>query len=344
MAATEWTHWGALLARRLLFGVAAMLGVTLIVFVVSHLLGDPVYLILGERATPEQYEALRHSLGYDRPLWVQYGDYVWQLLHGNLGTSRYTLQPVAHEIWQRFPATFELTLAAMLLGVLWTIPLGVLSAIRPRGIVDRVSQAIVEFGVAMPSFWLGLLLIYLFYYLLNLAPSPVGQLDISATAPPRVTGLVVVDSLVAGQFSTALAALAHLALPAITLSLTACPPILQLTRNSMLHALRSEYIRSARSLGLPERVIYWRYALRNALLPVLTMTAMTFGYLLGGTVLVEAVFSWPGIGLYAVQSMQHSDYEPVVGIALLASAIYILVYMLADVLSLLVDPRVRETM
>ena len=338
------THWIVLLARRAIFAVAAMLGVTLIVFVVSHLLGDPVYLILGERATPEQYQALRHSLGYDRPLWVQYGHYLWQLLHGDLGTSRYTLQPVAHEIWQRFPATFELTTAAMLLGVLWTIPLGVLSAIRPRGLVDRVSQTVVEFGIAMPSFWLGLLLIYFFYYLLHLAPSPVGQLDISATAPPRTTGLLVVDSLVAGQFGTAAAALGHLALPAITLSITACPPILQLTRNSMLHALRSDYIRSARSLGLPERVIYWRYALRNALLPVLTMTAMTFGYLLGGTVLVEAVFSWPGIGLYAVQSMQHSDYEPVVGIALLASVCYVLVYMLADVLSLVVDPRVRETM
>jgi peptide/nickel transport system permease protein len=337
------THWITLVARRIVFAAAAILGVTAIVFVVTHLLADPVYMILGQRATPEQYAELRHSLGYDRPLWVQYGDYVWHLLHGDLGTSRYTLQPVAHEIWQRFPATFELTLAAMVLGVLWTIPLGVRSAIRPGGLADRISQTLVEFGVAMPSFWLGLLLIYLFYYLLHVAPSPVGQLDISDTAPPRVTGLIVPDSLIAGQFDTAAAGLGHLALPAITLALTACPPILLLTRNSMVTALRSDYIRNARSLGLPERLIYWRYALKNALLPVLTMTAMTFGYLLGGTVLVEVVFSWPGIGLYAVQSMQHADYEPVVGIALLASVMYVLVYTLADVLSLIVDPRVRET-
>ena len=245
------------------------------------------------------------------------------------------------EIWSRFPATIELSLAGLLLGLLWTIPLGVISALRPRGIVDRISQAIVEFGVAMPSFLLGVLLILFLYAGLKIAPSPVGELDIGAISPPRHTGLTVIDCIIAGQWGTCWSALRHLLLPAVTLAITACPPILQLTRNAMIDALRGEHIRTARSLGLPQRTIRW-YALKNALLPVVTMTAMTFGYLLGGTVLVEQVFSWPGIGLYAVQSLQQLDYAPVLGVVLLASAVYVLVYLLADVLAVLIDPRLRE--
>jgi ABC-type dipeptide/oligopeptide/nickel transport system permease component len=248
---------------------------------------------------------------------------------------------VTTEIRQRFPATIELSVAGLLLGLLWTIPLGVLAALRPRGIVDRISQALVEFGVAVPSFLLGVLLILFFYAGVQIAPSPVGELDISAVSPPRVTGLTLVDSLLAGQFGTFRSALEHLALPAITLAVTACPPILQLTRNAMIEVLRSDYIRSARALGLPQRTVRW-YAFKNAMLPVSTMTAMTFGYLLGGTVLVEQVFSWPGIGLYAVQSLQQLDYAPVLGVVLLASAVYVFVYLLADLLAVVVDPRLRE--
>jgi peptide/nickel transport system permease protein len=340
--AGHFSRWSLYLGRRAISAALAILGVTVIVFLVTHQIGDPVYLMLGQRGTPAQYEELRHNLGFDRPIWSQYYTYLGDLVHGDLGDSRYTLQPVATEIKQRFPATIELAAAAMIIGVLWTIPLGVLSAIRPRGIVDRASQALVEFGVAMPSFWLGLILIYVFFYLLHVAPSPVGEIDISATPPPRRTGFIVLDSVFAGQWNTFGSAVGHLALPALTLSITACPPILQLTRNSMIGVLRSDFIRNARSLGLPQRTIYWRYALKNALLPVVTMTAMTFGYLLGGTVLVETVFSWPGIGLYAVQGMQRSDYEPVLGVVLVASFVYVLVYFLADLIALLIDPRVRE--
>src|SRR5260221_9907227 len=188
--------------------------------------------------------------------------------------------------------------------LLWTVPLGVHSASRPGGIIDRVSQAIVEFGVAIPSFWLGLLFVFFLYFILKIAPAPIGQLDITIDAPPHVTGLIVVDAIPAGNTLAPANALGHLFLPALTLSITSCPPILQLTRNTMIQVLRSDFIRAARSLGLPLRTIYWRYALQNTLLPVTTMTAMTFGYLLGGTVLVETVLSWPRIGLYAVESMQ----------------------------------------
>jgi peptide/nickel transport system permease protein len=335
-------RWSIFIARRLGSAAVALLGVTILVFIVTHLLADPVYLLIGQRGSPEIITSLRHSLGYDRPLWIQYFAYLGSLAHGDLGTSRYTFQPVATEIGQRFPATFELAAAAMILGLLWTIPLGVISAIRPGGIVDRISQAMVELGVAMPSFWLGLLLVFFLYFTLKIAPAPIGQLDILIDAPPRVTGLIVVDSILAGNLPALGSSLSHLLLPAITLAFTSCPPILQLTRNTMIQALRSDYIRGARSLELPQRTIYWRYALQNALLPVTTMSAMTFGYLLGGTVLVETVFSWPGIGLYTVQSMQHADYDPILGVVLLASAIYVLVYLAADVAALLIDPRVRD--
>jgi ABC-type dipeptide/oligopeptide/nickel transport system permease component len=334
-------RWAIFIVRRLAGAALAMFGVVVLVFAVSHVLGDPAQLILGPRASAQQLAQLRHQLGYDRSLPAQFWSYLGDLAHGDLGVSQYTKRPVTTEIRQRFPATIELSVAGLLLGLLWTIPLGVLAALRPRGIVDRISQALVEFGVAVPSFLLGVLLILFFYAGVQIAPSPVGELDISAVSPPRVTGLTLVDSLLAGQFGTFRSALEHLALPAITLAVTACPPILQLTRNAMIEVLRSDYIRSARALGLPQRTVRW-YAFKNAMLPVSTMTAMTFGYLLGGTVLVEQVFSWPGIGLYAVQSLQQLDYAPVLGVVLLASAVYVFVYLLADLLAVVVDPRLRE--
>jgi ABC-type dipeptide/oligopeptide/nickel transport system permease component len=335
-------RWGVFVGRRLLSALLALLGIVLLVFIVTHMLGDPVYLLIGQRATPEQLEALRHQFGYDRPIWQQLLSYLAALPRGDLGVSRYTFQPVSTEIAQRFPTTIELSAAAMVLGLAWTIPLGVLAARRPGGAVDRIGRALVEFGVAMPSFWLGLLLVFVFFYLLQVAPTPIGQLDVGILPPPKVTGLVVVDSLLAGDLVALRSALAHLALPAITLAVTACPPILQLTRNVMVGVLDSDYVRGARRHGLKPSTVYWRLGLKNALLPVVTMTAMTFGYLLGGTVLVETVFAWPGLGLYAVQSMQRFDYEPVLGVVLLASTVYVLVYLLADLAALAIDPRTRD--
>ncbi len=335
------TFWLLYVGRRVLWALVALLGVAAIVFVVTRMLGDPVQLILGQRATPEQAAKLRHELGYDASIPTQFVTYLGDLLRGDLGVSSYTQREVASEIWDRFPATFELAAAGLLLGLLWTIPLGIISAQRPGGVVDRVSQAIVEFGVAIPNFFLGLLLVLLFAYVLGWAPAPIGQLELGATVPPKVTGMVVVDSLLAGQLDTFATSLQYLALPAITLALTSCPPILAITRTSMIGALRSDYVRGARSFGLPPRTVRW-YAMKNSLVPVLTMVAMTFGFLLGNTVLVETVFSWPGIGLYSVQSMQRFDYSPVLGVVLLGSALYILVYLLADLLAMVIDPRVRE--
>lgn len=335
-------RWGLFVGRRLIGAAVALLGVVTLVFVVTRLLGDPAALILGPRATPEQIAQFQADAGYDQPIVVQFWDYLTSLLQGDLGTSRYTQRAVSDEIASRFPSTLELAAAGMFLGLLWTIPLGIISALRPRGIVDRFSQFLVEFGVAIPSFWLGLILVLIFSTGLGIAPSPVGELEIGAQAPPRVTGMIAVDALLAGDLATLRSALAHLALPAITLAIASCPPILQLTRNTMIGVLQGDFVRSARSLGLRERTVRW-YAFKNALLPISTMVAMTFGFLLGGTVLIETVFSWPGIGLYAVQSMQRFDYEPVLGIVIVASAVYILVYLVADVLAMTIDPRVRES-
>ena len=334
-------RWSQYIVKRLIAAVLAMLGVTILVFVLTHALGDPTRLILGNRATHAQYLAERRRLGYDHSLLHQFGTYLSQLVQGKLGVSALTQQSVIGQIGSRLPVTLELVIASMILGLAWTIPLGVISARRPGGIVDRISQAIVEFGVAMPSFWFGLLLILVFVAELHIAPTPIGQLNITTHTPPHETGLVVIDALVAGQWSTFGSALAHLVLPAITLAITSCPPILQLTRNSMIENLRSEYVRSARSLGLPERRVRW-YAFKNALIPITTMTTMTFGYLVGGTVLVEDVFAWPGIGEYAVQSMQNFDYAPVLGVVLVTSGIFVAVYLLADIFALVIDPRVRE--
>jgi peptide/nickel transport system permease protein len=273
---------------------------------------------------------------------AQYLSYLGGLLHGDLGTSVTNSRPVSYQLGQYFPATLELALAAILIGVVWTVPLGVVSAIRPDGVLDRLSRYLVRFGVAMPSFWLGLLLVYVCYYVLKVSPAPTGELDIGLVPPPRVTGMTVVDSLLAGDSADFSSALSHLVLPAVTLSLTSCPPILSLTRATMGRVLGSPYIRTARAAGLPSRWIYGRYAAKNAATPVATMVAMTLGYLLGGTVLVETVFSWPGIGQYAVQSMQRLDYAPVLGIVLLASLVYLGIYFLVDVFSIAVDPRIGD--
>lgn len=334
-------RWGMYIGRRVVGAILAMLGVVILVFILTHVLGDPTRLVLGNRATSQQYLQMRKQLGYDRSIVAQFVTYIGQIVRGDFGSSALTSQSVIGQIGSRLPVTIELVVASMILGLLWTIPLGVLSARRPGGIADRISQTIVGFGVAMPAFWFGLLLILLFVATLKVAPTPIGQLDLTATPPPHRTGMVVVDALLAGQIGTFGSALAHLALPAITLAITACPPILLLTRNGMIESLRSDYSRSERSLGLSERRIQW-YAFKNALIPITTMTAMTFGYLIGGTVLVESVFSWPGIGLYAVQSMQNFDYQPVLGVVVVTSGIFVVVYLLADLLTMVIDPRVRE--
>lgn len=338
---STWQEWGLYLGRRLVQTVVVLLGLSAVTFTVTRVLGNPVYLLAGVQADQEVIENLTRQLGLDRPLWEQYLRYLWNLMHGDLGISRHTSNTVASDIARRLPATLELSTAALLLGIGWTVPLGLLSARYKGSVLDRFSQFMVEAGVAIPSFWLGLLLVYLFYFMLHLLPAPLGRLDSNIAPPPTVTGLLTVDSLLAGNWVAFRSAVAHLILPSVTLALTSSPPILQMTRNSMLAVLRSDFIRAARSYGISERIIYFRYALKNVLLPVTTMIAMTYGYLLGGTVLVETVFAWPGLGLYAVDAMNHSDYEPIVGVVMLSAAVYVVIYLITDMLHFTIDPRLR---
>ncbi|WP_353807598.1 ABC transporter permease [Agromyces sp. SYSU T00194] len=333
---------GVYVLRRLATSVIALLGVTLIVFLLSHNVGDPVYLLAGQNASDEQREALREQLGYNRPLVVQYLDYLGGLLQGDLGTSTFSRQPVSEALAAVFPATLELALAALLLTVLLALPLGVWAALHPATWIDRLITGFVRFGVAMPTFWLGILLIYVFTYTLGIAPAPTGELDIGMSSPPHVTGMTVVDAAIAGDWAVFANAIAHLVLPSIALAFGAFPALLALTRDVVGRVLRSDHFRTARAMGLPPQVAYARYAVKSSAAPIAQQVAMTFGYLLGGTVLVEIVFAWPGVGQYAVLSMQRLDFAPVIGVALLTSALYLLLYFIADLVSLAIDPRIRR--
>jgi peptide/nickel transport system permease protein len=329
------------LLRRMAALILVLVGVATITFVVTRLLGSPVYLLVGQRADQEIIDNMNHRMGLDRPLHEQYVRYLGTVVRGDLGVSRVTQRPVWFEIRLRLPATLELVLAAMLLIVLVAIPLGVLSAVRPGGVVDRLGQIVSQLGVSMPSFWVGLIFVYFFFYLLHWFPAPLGRLGPTIPPPPPITGLLTIDSLLTGNWPAFWSALHHLALPALTLVLVSAPSSYQITRTALLQTLRSDYIRTARAYGLPSRTLYLRYALRNVVVPVVTVLAMTFGYLMSSTVLVETVFTWPGLGLFAVTSMQQLDYEPILGIVFLSAFFYVAAYLVADLITFAVDPRIR---
>jgi peptide/nickel transport system permease protein len=335
-------EWGPYLLRRLAYMLLVLLGVSSITFVVTRLIGNPVYLIAGMKATPEMVASITKEMGLDKPLWQQYASYLWSVAQGDLGTSRYTFHPVLSDFMDRFPATLELSTFAAILGVAWCIPVGVISAVRRGGFIDRFASNVVnQIGLSIPGFWLGLLLIYLLYFRLQVLPAPMGRLGTTMEPPPHATGLFVVDSLLAGDFETLKASLLHLLLPAFTLAVGFSPPILQLTRDTVLQILQSDFIRTARAFGLPAKTVYLKYALKHAIPPVATSIAFTYGWLLSGTVLIETVFAWPGIGLYAVEALNHLDYEPIVGLVLISAGIYVVVFFITDMLQFALDPRLR---
>jgi ABC-type dipeptide/oligopeptide/nickel transport system permease component len=333
-------EWGLFLLKRLGFLLIALVGVSMITFAVTNLLGNPVYLLVGPRHSQEMLDNMIRELGLDRPLWERYFNYVGNLLQGNLGVSRYTFNPVLSDIRSRLPATLELSTYALILGVLWAVPAGIIAGARKNSIFARFADLTARAGVSMPNFWLGLLLIFILFAELQLLPPPLGRLGRGFSTPPYVTGWFTIDTLLAGDWNAFVSSARQLFLPALTLAITTSPSTLQITRNKMQEVLQSDYIRTARAFGLPNRVIY-RYAFKNMLAPVITMIAMTYGYLLSGTVLVEVVFTWPGLGLYAVDAMNHSDYEPIMGVVLLSAGFYLIVYLIADIINAVIDPRTR---
>jgi peptide/nickel transport system permease protein len=333
--------WIPYLGRRLFATVTVLFVVGTITFFVTHLIANPVALLVGTQATPEIKRQLTHELGLDKPLYVQYVAYLSHAARGDFGYSTHTFNPVTTDLRLRLPATLELVLAAFIIVTVIGVPLGVFAGANPGGISDRVARTVSQLGASVPNFWVGLILIYLLYYEWHLFPAPLGRIDDSVSTPRTITGLLTVDSLLAGNMRACVSALGHLVLPAITLSLVALPSTILITRNTMTTVLESDFVRTARAYGMPWRKLYFGYALRNVLGAVLTVLAMTFGFLMGSTVLVETVFAWPGIGLYAVDSMNSSDYAPLVAIVLVAAAFYALAYLVSDLLHAAVDPRVR---
>ena len=327
--------------RRLLQSLPSVLGIIIISFVLTRALpGDPAVYFAGAMADEESIAQVRKALGLDRSWPEQFLIYVGNLLDGNMGMSLNTGRPVSEELLTRLPASLELTLIGLGLAVLIAVPLGVLAATRPGSWVDHLCRVFVTAGVSLPTFFTGLFLIYIFYYLLGWAPSPLGRLDILYLSPPHVTGFYMIDSILARDFTTFWASVRQLILPTITLALFALAPIARMTRSAMLSALASDYVRTARANGLSRRVILGTYAFRNASLPVLTTLGMVFSFLLGANVLVEKVFSWPGIGLFAIEALVASDYAAVQGFVLSMALLFVVVNLSIDIILTFIDPRV----
>jgi ABC-type dipeptide/oligopeptide/nickel transport system permease component len=326
---------------RIVGALPNLLGVVVITFLLTRALpGDPAAYFAGQSASQEAIEQIRVQLGLDRPLPEQFLGYLADLARGDLGQSLSTGQSVATEIVSRLPASLELTLAALVLAVVIALPMGVLAAVHQGTWVDQLARVVTTAGVSLPVFFTGLLLTWLFYFVLGWAPSPIGRLDPSFSPPPAVTGLYLIDAALTGDGELWVACAKQVVMPAITMALFVLAPIARMTRASMLAVLSSDFVRTARALGLRSGTVLVRYALRNALLPVVTTLGMVFSFLLGSNVLVEKVFAWPGIGSFAIESLTASDYAPVQGFVLAMGVLYVLLNLLIDLAYLLIDPRV----
>lgn len=333
-------HLAVYIMRRLAYMLVALFGVSLVTFVVTRVLpGNPAYLLVGAMADESTVIAITEQLGLDLPIYKQYIRYMQQLLSGDLGDSLRTSNSVAVDLGARWPATIELASSALVLALCWSVPFGIVSALRRRSISDRLANFFSGLGVSVPEFWLGYILLLVFFGILGWAPAAIGRT--LGEVPERITGLYTIDSLIAGDWEAFKAAAKQLILPAATLALTVGAPLLRITRGFMRETMASHHIRSARALGVPEWSIVLRHALPNVLLPVSTMVAIMYGYLLGGTVLVEFVFAWPGIGKYAVDAINASDFAPVLVVVLLSALSYLLVYLVMDILHFAIDPRTR---
>ncbi|MNK68553.1 Dipeptide transport system permease protein DppB [compost metagenome] len=330
----------ATLLRRLLLLVPILFGVTLIVFGAVRLIpGDPAQVMLGERASPEAIARVRHDLGLDKPLPVQFGVTVSRMAQGDLGKSIVTGSPVTHEIGQRFPATVELGVAALALALAIGIPLGILAAARKNSWIDVLSTSGALVGVSMPIFWLGLVLMLLFSAQLRVLPLS-GRLDLALDITP-ITGLYLIDSLLRGDLFAFRSAILHLILPALTLATVPMAIIARMTRAAMLEVLGADYVRTARAKGLGERAVVWGHALKNAAIPIVTVAGLQLGYLLSGAVITETIFSWPGIGSLAVQSIFSRDFPVLQGCVLIFASCFVLVNLATDLLYTRMDPRLR---
>ncbi len=332
-----------LILRRLIFMVFVLWGVTLITFFLSRVApGDPARLIAGPRANAVALEHVRALYGLNEPLVKQYLMYMGDLLHGDLGTSFVTRQPVRSDLATFFPATLELALFAMLIGSALGLLLGVIAALKRGAPGDVGVRFLAIAGLSMPAFWLAMLFQLVFYSRLAWLPFG-GRLATGVPAPPYVTGLYTVDSLLAGQWHTLADSITHLVLPVTVLALAEVGLMARIVRTSMLEVLGEDYIRTAQAKGLSRRRVLVRHTLRNALLPAVTVLALEFGLLAGGVFLVETIFAWPGVGRYAYDAIRASDYNATMGVTLMIAILYVVLNLVVDVLYLYLDPRIRYT-
>jgi peptide/nickel transport system permease protein len=326
-----------LILRRLVWFGPTLFGLVLIVFAISHVVPtDPVRILAGENATQQQVEALRAQLGYDKPLTTQFFRYVGDVLSGDLGKSLYTQRSISEDLKSRLPATMELTFVAVTLATLIGVPLGVVSALKRNSLLDNALRMLTIAGLAVASFWLAMELQFLFAMKLDIAPLN-GRID--GFGPEPITGFLILDSVITGDLDSFRGALRHIALPAITLALPAAATILRFTRAGVLEVVNSNFVLYERAMGLPRRLIIWKYILRNAMISTVTQIGLIFGVLLSGAVVVEAVYDWPGLGTYAVNSILQSDHKAIMGFTLLVGAIFVTINLIVDVLHSVIDPR-----
>jgi peptide/nickel transport system permease protein len=325
--------------RRSLIIIPTLLGVSIVVFFLLAITpGDPAELLLGERATVESLEAMREYLGLNEPLHVQYGLFLSRLIRLDLGETIWTRQKVWHEIRERFPATIELSLAALFLSCLFGIFLGIISATRQYSVFDYLSMLASLIGVSMPVFWLGLMLMLVFA--LNLGWFPVsGRIGVN-TELEVITNFYVLDAIITRNWSALKDVLHHLVLPSVALSTIPMAIVARMTRSSMLEVLRQDYIKTARAKGLSERKVVFKHALRNGLIPVITVVGLQFGILLGGAILTEHVFAWPGVGKWIFEGVVKRDYMVIQGGTMMVATVFVVVNTLVDILYAVINPRI----
>jgi peptide/nickel transport system permease protein len=323
--------------------IPVILGMTILTFTLSHVVPtDPARLLAGPRASAEVVEKIRRETGLDRPLWEQYVDYISGILHFDFGMSFSSFRPVIQDLAAYFPATAELTLYALQFAVIVGVGIGIISAVRQNSWADQITRLLAILGISMPVFWLGLLSQLLLYQQLGWFPFG-GRVSSDAILPPTVTGFLTIDSLLAGYWKTFFDALYHLILPAIVLGLEPLAILARISRTSMIEVMREPYIVAARAKGQKEKIVILKHAFRNSLLPIVTMIGLLIGYLLGGSVMVETVFVWPGIGRYAARAISSADYNAVMGVTLVISLIYLLSNLLVDLVYTRLDPRISYT-
>ncbi|MCR4434319.1 MAG: ABC transporter permease [Clostridiales bacterium] len=326
--------------KRLLMLIPVLIGVSIIVFVIMRVFSpDPAPIVLGQHATVEMANAWREVNGLNAPLHIQYFNFIKGVITGDLGHSYYTKTPVLEEIFARFPATIELAVSSILFASLFGIIIGAISAVKKNSVFDSAGMVTALIGVSMPIFWLGIILIIIFSGTLHILPSG-GRAD-PLLQPATVTGFFLIDSLLTGNLQSFADTLVHLILPSCALGMYSMAIIARMTRSSMLETLEQDYIRTARAKGVTEGRVIRRHALRNALIPIVTVIGLQFGSLLGGAVLTETVFSWPGIGAYTVNCILKSDFPVVQGVVMLVAITFVIINLIVDVIYAFLDPRIK---